>query len=454
MRAMRIQRAFLVIVLAFCGAAGALAATDAMRHWPQWRGPAANGVAPFGDPPVEWAEDRNVRWKVKVPGYGTSTPIIWGTQVFIQTAIATGRKPETGSAASRPDTAPLAGRGGPGPGKVDEVYQWVLLCYDRTTGDVLWQKVAREELPHEGHHQDHGFASASPVTDGERVFAHFGSRGLYCYDLQGNLKWDKDLGRMQTRNGFGEGSSPALYGDTIVVNWDHEGDDFIVALDQKTGKELWRQKRDEHTTWSTPLVVEFEGKPQVVVSATGKVRSYDLKTGGQIWECAGMTANVIPTPVSGFGMVYPISGFQGNALLAIRLGKTGDLTDSDAISWSHHRGTPYVPSPLLYDDRIYFLGGNNGVLSCFDAKQGKAVIEQQRLEGIAGVYASPVGAGGRIYVVGRDGSSIVLKRGDTVDVLARNKLGDRIDASPAVVGKELFLRGHQYLYCIAEREKS
>lgn len=335
--------------------------------------------------------------------------------------------------------------------KPTEVHQFVVLCLDRRTGKTLWQKIAREELPHEGHHRDHGFASYSPITDGERLFAFFGSRGIYSYDLQGNLKWQKDLGRMQTKISFGEGSSPALSGKVMVINWDHEGEDFIVALDKESGKELWRQPREEETSWSTPLIVEHAGEAQVITSATKKIRSYNLLTGKQIWECSGMTANAIPTPVAADGIVYLTSGFRGHALLAIRLGRSGDLTGTDAIAWSHNKSTPYVPSPLLYDSKLYFLADNNAVLSCFDVKSGKPLIDAQKVEGLNGVYASPVGADGRVYLVGREGKSVVIKHSDKLEVLATNQLDEKFDASPALVGKELFLRGHEHLYCIAEK---
>jgi outer membrane protein assembly factor BamB len=317
----------------------------------------------------------------------------------------------------------------------------------------VWQKTAREEVPHEGYHTDHGLASHSPVTDGQHVYAYFGSRGLHCYDMQGNLKWSKDLGKMQTRNSFGEGSSPALFGDVIVITWDHQGEDFIAGFDKNTGKELWRQPREEEQTWSTPLVVEHEGKAQVVATGQRNVRSYDLKTGEQLWIAPGLTPNPIPTPVAGNGMVYATSGFRGAMLYAVKLGRSGDLSNTDAIVWTVKKGTPYVPSPLLYGQRLYMFSGNNGVLSCFDAMTGAAIVDTQTIEGLGGVYASPVGAGGRVYLVGRNGSAVVIKhldQSDKIEVLATNKLNDRIDASPAVVGRELYLRGHESLYCIAE----
>jgi outer membrane protein assembly factor BamB len=330
-----------------------------------------------------------------------------------------------------------------------EIHQFALMCIDRATGKTVWQKALREELPHEGHHRDHGFSSHSPVTDGTHVYAWFGSRGLHCVDFEGNIKWSKDLGKMQTRNSFGEGSSPALSGDTIVVNWDHEGEDFVAAFNKKDGKEIWRQPRDEKTTWTTPLIVEHDGKKQVIVSASTRIRSYDLATGKEIWSCGGMTGNVIPSPVALGDTVYVISGFQGAALLAIKLGSTGDLSGTPAITWQHAKRTPYVPSPLLVNGRLYFHSGNNAFLSCFDAKTGKPWIEAEAIPGMSGIYSSPVAAADRVYLTGRDGASVVVKQSDKLEVLATNKLDEAFEASPAIVGNEIYLRGHSALYCIA-----
>lgn len=470
------------------GALVLAAAPAAAKDWPQWRGPAGNGVAPDADPPIKWSETENIRWKVKLPGTGRSTPIVWDQFVFVQTAIPTGRKPEAAAApAPQADDASAAvrlvqdqarqgqarqrgpgegrrgpggpggrggrggfGRGGPPP---TEAYQFALLCLDRATGKTLWQKVAREEVPHEGlGHRDSTYAGNSPFTDGQHVYAYFGSRGLHCYDMQGNLKWSKDLGKMQTKNDFGEGSSAALHGDTIVINWDHEGDDFIVALDKKTGGERWRQQRDEATSWATPLVVEHNGAAQVITNASNKVRSYDLKTGKLLWQVGPLTGNVIPSPVAGEGMVFATSGFQGAALYAIRLGGSGDLKGTESVVWTHNKGTPYVPSPLLYGGKLYFFSNNNNILTCLDAKTGKPLIDSHRVDDLQGnVYASPVGAAGRVYLLARGGATVVIRNSGTFEPLATNQLDEQFDASPAVAGKELFLRGQQYLYCIAEK---
>ncbi len=476
---LRLQRTHGTALLFLAGslifATAAAAASEPNENWPQWRGPLQSGVAPMANPPVTWSETNNVKWKVRIPGSGQATPIIWDDRVFIQTAIPTGKQAEAkpGEASEPPPAArPVAsgepstqgpgGPGGPGGGKgrrgfgggpkPTEVYQFAVLCLDRQTGKVLWQQVAREVVPHEGYRQNEGsFAPSSGLTDGKRLYAYFGSRGLYCYDLDGKLQWEQDLGKMRMAMGFGEGSSPTLYRDTLIVNRDNEDNSFIIALDKNTGKTLWKKPREEHTSWSTPLIIERDGKAQAVVTATGKIRSYDVASGEVLWECGGLTRNVIPCPVADAGLVYCMSGFQGNALLAIRLGRAGDLTGSDAIVWTHNKSTPYVPSPLLYNGKLYFFANNNGVLSCLDTKSGTPLFEAQKLEDLAGVYASPLGAAGRVYLAGRNGVTVVLKQSDKLDVLAANRLDEKFDASPAAVGKDLFLRGHEHLYCFTEK---
>lgn len=433
---------------------------DAERYWPQWRGPDANGVAPHGKPPLEWSETKNVRWKVEIPGRGNSTPIVWGDRIYVQTAVKTAQEVEPGQSAKKPSEQRRARRGrgrGNWMGSVEptHIHEFMILALDRHTGRTVWQRTLREELPHEGGHRDASQASNSPITDGEHLFAYFGSRGLYCLDMRGKVIWEKDFGEMQTRMGFGEGSSPALYGDTMVVNWDHEGGSFIVALDKKTGKQRWKVDRDEPTSWATPLVVVADGQAQVVTSATGKIRSYDMTSGELLWQCGGMTKNVIPSPVCGNGLVYAMSGFRGNALRAIRYAAAkGDITDSASVAWKYDgKGTPYVPSPLLYGDTLYFLDVNRAILSCFSAKTGKQHYTKKRLEGLQGVYASPVGANDRIYIVGRNGTTAVIKHGAEFELLATNTLTDDFSASPTIVDNAIYLRGRKHLYCIAEEER-
>jgi outer membrane protein assembly factor BamB len=399
-------------------------------NWPQWRGPSANGVATGATPPLEWSESRNIRWKVPVPGRGSGSPIVWGDRVFVLTAVS-----ESGAAV---------------PGVM---HRFVVIAFDRQTGKVVWQKVAREEAPHEATHADNGtYASASAVTDGEVLIANFESRGLYAYDLDGNLIWLKDLGDKHMRNQFGEGSTPALHGDTLVHVWDQQGgQSFVIALDKRSGEEKWRRNRDEIDTWATPLIVEVNGRAQVIVPATEQIKSYDLETGDTVWEAAGLTMNAIPSPVVIDNLAILMSGFRGNSLKAIDLTKAkGDITGTEAIVWTYERDTPYVPSPLLYDGLLYMLKSNSGILTVFDAKTGATHYGPQRIEGLAEVFSSPVGAAGRVYITDRSGKTAVLKHGTTYEVLAANSIDDGVDASPALADGDIYLRSHNFLYCIGE----
>jgi outer membrane protein assembly factor BamB len=421
---------FAIATIALVMSAIAAADGSADKYWPNWRGPANTGASATAQPPAAWSEGKNVRWKIAVPGRGAGTPVVWGDRVYISTAVPTDSA--SGAAA---------------------VHKFVVMAVNRKDGTVAWQQTAREEAPHEGTHQQFGtMASPSIVTDGQMLIASFESRGFFAYDMSGKLLWKQDLGDKRMRNQFGEGTSPALHKDKLYVVWDHQGESFIAALDKKTGREIWKVARQEIDSWATPLVVEAPGGAQVVTGAMNKVRAYDAETGKLVWETGGLTMNPIPSPVSGDGLVFLMSGFRGNNLKAIRYADAkGDITGSPAIAWTLERDTPYVPSPLLYDGVLYFLKGNTAILSAYDAKTGTPHYQASRLDGLtAQVFASPVGAAGRIYVVGQDGAAVVLKHGPALQILATNKLDDRFDASPALVEKELYLRGYKNLYCIAE----
>jgi outer membrane protein assembly factor BamB len=418
-------------------------AKSRLDNWHQWRGPEATGFAPRGDPPLKWDAKTNLKWKTALPGRGSSTPIVWGDAVFVLSAIDTGRqadakdipKPDPKFAGDKKTKAPT------------NYYQFVVLCIDRNTGKVRWQQTATEKVPHEGHHETHSYAAFSPTTDGKFLYVSFGSRGIFCYDFAGKLHWQRDLGRMETRYGWGEGNAPVIHGETLLVNWDHEGASFITALNARTGQTRWKSDRDEVSSWATPLVVEHGGKTQAIVNGTKRVRGYDLATGKVIWECGGQTVNAIPSPVASDGLAICMSGYRGSAARAIPLDSVGDVTEKPA--WRHDRGTPYVPSPLLLGGRLYFTQGNTQLLTCLEVKTGKVVFERERLPGLSSLYASPAAARDRIYLTGRDGTVLVIKAGDKVEVLATNSLGEGIDASPAIVGKQIFLRGEKHLYCIA-----
>ncbi len=421
----------------------AATASASLDQWPQWRGPLFNGVAPHADPPVEWSETKNVRWKTAIPGKGHSTPVVWGNFVFVTTAIPFGEAmpPKLSDAPGGHDEEPITHR-----------QKFTLLALDRRTGKILWNRALREDIPHQGGHFTASLASSSPITDGERVFAHFGSWGLYCVDFKGELVWQKDFGHLETLHGHGEGSSPVLYGDTLVVNWDHEGDSFLLALDKKTGRQLWKTAREKASSWTTPIVVEHGGKSQVIVSGSERLRSYDLADGSMLWEYRGLSAeNVVATPVAGHGLVFAGSTYDKPGMFAIRLeGAKGDLTGTDHVVWHRRRGAPYVPSPLLFGDALYFLNHfQGGVITRVDARTGEDKPGAFRLPNLRNIFASPVAAAGRVYVASREGMTVVIKDGDTLEVLAQNQLEDQFSASPALAGKHLFLRGEKHIYCIA-----
>jgi outer membrane protein assembly factor BamB len=425
--------------------AGALGqAVNPLAQWGQWRGPLATGAAPKADPPVEWSETKNIRWKTKLPGLGHSSPVVWGNLVFVTTAEMTGaKKPFTGVT---PDGAhnnmnPLFD------------HQFAVMAIDRQTGAVVWRRTVATRQPHESTHESATWASNSPVTDGEHVLSFFGSNGLYCLDTGGRLLWSRDFGDMQVKHGHGEGASPLLHGETVVVNWDHEGASLIVALAKRTGVELWRQPRDEVTSWATPIVVTHDGQAQVVVSGTRRVRGYDLKTGAVIWEAGGLPGNIVASPVGADGMVFAAGSYEKQTLLAIRLtGAKGELTGTQQIAWQKNRSTPYVPSPLLYDGWLYYLRHYQGVLSRVNAKTGDEPSGPFRLGSVFNIYSSPVAAAGRIYVTDRNGKTLVISNDPEPKSLKLNKLDDRFSASAALVGDAIFLRGEKFLYCIGEKD--
>lgn len=402
------------------------------------------GEAPDAKPPVEWSETKNVRWKTALPGKGHSTPAVWGDHVFVTAAEPFGEKvtPFYSGAPGEHDNDP-----------VSQKHRFMLFCLDRRDGKILWQKTLRETLPKAAGHMTGSLASASPSTDGKHVYAFFGSHGLYCLDFDGNLVWEKDFGEMQSKHGHGEGSTPVLYGDTLAVNWDHESDSFVVALDKNSGAEIWRAVRDEVTSWASPIVYKHEGTPQLIVSGTKRIRGYDLRTGEEIWECGGLSQNVVASPVAADGIVVAGSSYEKKAMLAIKLeGAKGDLTDGDHVLWQRTSRTPYVPSPLLVGDAIYFLSHYQGVLSRLEFRTGEEPTGPFRLGNLRDIYASPVAADGRLYLADRTGVTLVMTDAKEPAFLAANQLDDRLSASPALAGKDLFLRGEKFLYCLATTE--
>ncbi len=402
----------------------------------------STGEAPGADPPIRWSEEENVAWKLPLPGLGHSTPVAWGDLLFLTAARPVG------------ETLPVRRaepEGAHDNFAADRLQEFLVLAVSRSRGEILWQQAVVKEQPHEGAHETGSWASNSPVTDGKRVYAFFGSRGLYALDFSGKPVWSRDFGDMEVRHGHGEGSSPALHGNTLVISWDHQGQSFVVAVDSRTGKTLWRVEREEITSWASPLIVEHGGKAQVILSATGKVRGYDLATGALIWECGGLSRNVVASPVAADGWVYVGNSYDARAMLAIRLDKAkGDITGTDAVAWAIDRHTPYVPSPLLWQGRICFLKHSQAFFSCLGAKSGEPIYGPLRLPRLGMIFASPVAAAGRIYITGREGATVVLSGGEAPEVLALNSLEDAFSASAVAIGEDLYLRGEEFLYCLRQ----
>jgi len=393
-------------------------------NWTHWRGPTGNGTAPEATPPVQWSATENVKWKVEVPGLGSGSPIIWQDQVFVTSAV------------------PVENATGGG----DPVHEFVLYCYDRATGRLNWKRVANREQPHEGTHSTNGFASASPCTDGERVYAHFGSRGLYCYTMEGEPVWKRDLGDMTCRGTFGEGSSPTLAGDKIVVPWDHEGQSHLFALDKRTGETIWDVERDEPTCWATPLVIEHNGNEQIIMNGQNYARAYDLETGRELWRCGGQTQRPVACPVTADGLVFIGSGFRGSFLGAFRPSGSGDIAGSANVVWTIERDTPDIASFLLSEGRLYFYKAKSGLLTCVDAKTGEPHYSTQRI-GLGTIYASPVAANGYVYLTDRDGKTVVIEDSPELKVVATNTVDETVDSTPAPVDNQMFVRGEKHLFC-------
>ncbi|QDT65979.1 outer membrane protein assembly factor BamB family protein [Calycomorphotria hydatis] len=434
------------LVFALCLAPSILFAeglpTEAASNWHRWRGPNGDGSAvSSANPPIEWSDTENVKWKTKIPGSSYATPIVWGDRIYMLTAVDTGRKPEQ-------PIEPVSGF--QSAAMPTTLFDFKVLALDRSTGKVVGDVTCATEVPHEPGHNSSAYVASSAITDGEHIYAFFGSRGLFCLDVNGKILWKKDFGQQKTRAAFGEGATPALYGNTIVVPWDHEGPDFIVALDTKTGDEKWRVDRDEQTTWVTPLIYPYNGRVQVIMNATNRTRSYDLESGEQIWECGGQASNPIATPVTDGENVYCMTGYRGYAVVAIPLDAEGDITGSEKVAWSTDFSGPYVSSPVLYEGALYFPKSRDAILTVLEAKTGEPIVKQMRLPGIDTTYASLAAANGHVYVCGRNGTTLVLKHGNNPEIIAENKLPGGIDASPAIVGNELFLKAGEYLYCLAE----
>lgn len=419
------------------------------QNWPGWRSD-GQGIWPEKNLPMKWSEDEGVKWKIALPGAGHSSPIVWENRIFVTTAVAEDPNVESfkggvymGGNRNKPD---------------ESEYAYRVICIDADQGNIFWSKAVTKQNPKTSRHTKNTYASETPVTDGKYVFASFGPAGLYCVDFDGNLVWQRDLGLMRRKRGWGTGASPILFRNTIIFNCDSDDDSYIAAFDKATGDPVWRTERNEGASWGTPFLFEADDCSIVVTNASRRIRGYDAVTGKLLWECSGGSMIPVPSPVATQGLVFLSSGhslafLKPQPIIAVRPEASGDITppggqsQSDGVAWSYSSGGAYVPSPIAFGEYLY-VPQDRGSLTCYEAKTGKAVYENQMLGTRNTITASPVAADGKIYVQTEDGECYVVKPGPEFEILAVNKLDEVFCASPAVSAGKIYLRGRKHLYCI------
>ncbi len=416
-------------------------------NWPQFRGPGSRGVA-SDNLPLEWSATKNVEWKTDLPGRGWSCPIVWGDRVFVTTVVNHGKtealKKGLYFGGDRHEIA-------------ESRHDWKVLCLSLSTGELLWEKTVHSGRPETPIHIKNSYASETPVTDGEFIYACFGNVGIFCLDFEGGEIWKHELKACPTRLDYGPSASPAIHGDRIYYVYDNDEDSYLLALDKKTGEQTFRISRDEKSNWATPFVWENPVRTEIITPGTGAIRSYDLD-GKLLWEIKGMSSHTIATPYEADGLLFVSSGYVAGKIkvvYAIKPGGRGDLTlkegqtSSEFIAWYDNNIAPYNPSTLVHDGFLYVLL-DRAIFGAYDAKSGKAHYDRQRLPRSAGVTASPWASGNHIYCLNEDGVCYVLKAGDTFEVLYQNHLeaGELCMSSPAIAGDRLLIRTDKRLYSI------
>ena len=415
----------------------ALSIASWAENWPQWRGIANSGVSAEKDLPTEWSATENVAWKTALPGRGHSSPVVWGNHVFLTTAVE-------GSAVEghKPPLHKIEGQVFRHPDSLGMDHEWTLslLALDAKSGKILWQRTAYQGPVYDERHKKNTYASPTPVTDGKHVFVSFESQGIYAYDFNGKPLWKSSVGNIGTL-GIGPATSPVISRDRVILLFDQEEGEgsFICALSARNGEMLWKvDRKGEPANWTTPLIIG----DQVVVSGMMNVISYDTQTGKELWRTKGVEGNAVPSPVTGFDMVFASAGYPTKRAYGIRL--TGD---GDRIAWQYDKGTAYVPSPVLYGDYLYLMT-DRGLVTCLEAKTGKLVYEGKRPPKPATFSASALAFSGRVFLTSEDGDTYVIKAGPEHEILATNSLGEPVYATPAISNGRIFIRTTSNLYCI------
>jgi outer membrane protein assembly factor BamB len=444
---LRISPRWLVIaaVLVLC-----TSTASAQSHWPQFRGPGSRGVAEGAALPERWSATDNVAWKRDIPGRGWSSPVVWGKHVFLTTVVNTGRTEEAKKGLYF---------GGDRPKPPESVHQWKVICLDLESGEIRWERQVHEGAPKSSHHLKGSYASETPVTDGERVYCCFGNLGLYCFDFDGHEAWRHELAPQATRFGWGTAASPVLHAGRLYYCNDNDDASYLLALDAKSGREIWKTARDEKSNWATPLVWKNSTRTEIVTPGTGAVRSYDLD-GKVLWSLKGMSSITIATPFEAHGLLYVSSGYvldPQRPIYAIKPGAAGDISLSDGktanefIAWSQPKGAPYNPGTLVDDQRLYVLY-DRGSLACYDARDGREIYGAQRIPDGRAFTSSPWAQSGRVYCLNEDGVTFVFQGGDKFELLHTNRLADDDMgmATPAIAGDRLLIRTSARIYCIRQ----
>lgn len=419
-----------------------------ITNWPQWRGHGGLAISAEKNLPDEWSGEKNVLWKTPISGRGHSSPIIWEKRVFLTTSIEGELIPD-----AKPVAHVRAGKPFIHPDSVAGARQHTLkvLCLDRDTGKLLWERTAYEGRVYDDRHRKGAYASSTPATDGRYVYAFFEAEGLYCYDFNGKLIWKSSLGKI-AKMGLGPGVSPVLHENLVILQCDQEdggteAGSFIAAVNKRTGKEVWRVARTHRKTWATPLVVRTRQGAELIASGAETIIAYDPKTGQELWRCDGVRGHAIPSAVAGLGMVFVTAGYPSKRALAIRPGARGDITNTSNVAWHYDKGTAYVTSPILYGDYFYIVS-DKGVITCFDAKTGALKYEGGRVPIPATFTSSAIAFDGKLLLTSEDGDTFVIKAGAQHEVIRTNSIGEPVFASLAIADSKIFIRGDKHLFCI------
>jgi outer membrane protein assembly factor BamB len=429
-----------------CAAVIACSMTARAANWPQWRGPEGRGISEDTTVPLEWSGDRHIAWKTRIPGRGHSQPVVWGDRVFLTTAV---EGPVIEGARAVPHTDGGQPFLHPDSVGADRQHTFSVMALDAATGRIVWAREAWKGTPYDDRHRSGSYASATPVTDGTHVYVWFGAEGLYAYDFDGTLAWKTSFGGIATL-GMGTGTSPVLHGNLLILQCDEDSGEksFIVAVDKRHGREVWRTPRKVQVSWSTPVIARAPGgREELITSGAELIVSYDPQTGRELWRAAGLQSNAIPSPVFGHGLVILSAGFPARKVIAVKLGGSGDVTGTPQIAWTYEKGTAYVPSPILVGDYLYLMT-DAGIMTCLDARTGDVRYEGGRPPAPGRFMASMVAVNGTLLQTSDAGDVFVVRAGPRHEVLRTNSIGEPITASPAIADGRIYLRTEQHLFAV------